>query len=215
MATLERPILRDAIIRHLRAAGSDSISGVARALSALESAPVHRLTIAGHLAAMTEEGILREVERPPSKHYQVQDDHAFRTIHERVGDVVDNLPVPAPDRSAAAIALLGHLYGRPVFLAELHACGFVNPGRGVEDVDASDEQRRLLRHLFREDGPHPLEIPRADPLLQVRQGAISPTAVHEGLRQLVLAATATGDLVPPRNTSGVQARLPFGGDHGA
>lgn len=212
MAPPERPPLRDAIIRHLRAAGSDSISGVARALSEMETAPVHRLTIAGHLAAMTEEGILREVERPPSKHYQVKDDHAFRSIHERVGDVVGSLALPAPDRSAAAIALLGHLYSRPIFLAELHACGFANPGRGVEEVDASDEQRRALRHLFREDGPHPLDIPRADPLLQIRQGAISTTTLQEGLRQVVLAATGTDTLMPPRTTSGTQSRLPFGGD---
>lgn len=208
----ERPRLRDAIIRHLRDAGSDSISGVARALSTTEGAPVHRLTVAGHLAAMTDEGVLREVDRPPSKHYQVRDDHRHRTVHERVGSLVGTLDIPAPDRSAAAVSLLEHLFGRPIFLQELKACGFTSPGRHVEAIDASEERRRAIRHLLREDGPHPLDIPRADPLLQVHPGAISGITLQDGMRRLILDATETLTLcLPDEGPRGIQSRLDLGG----
>lgn len=210
----ERPRLRDAIIRHLRDAGSDSISGVARALSETAEAPAHRLTVAGHLAAMTEEGTLKEVDRPPSKHYQVRDDHRHRTVHERVGAIVGSLDIPAPDRSAAAASLLGHLFGRLIFLAELKACGFASPGRYVEPVDASEDQRRAIRHLFREDGPHPMEIPRADPLLQVHAGAISSATLQDGMRRLILDATESIALcLPDEGPRGIQSRLELGGPH--
>lgn len=203
--------LRDAILRHLRQ-GSDSISGVARALSHLEGSPVHRLTIAGHLAAMTEEGILREVERPPSKHYQVEDDKAPQTVHERIGAVVGTLDVPAPDRAATAIGLANQLFGRPIFLAELHACGFQSPGRGAESVDASDEQRRAFRHLFRHDGPHPLDIPRGDALLQALPAAVRPAVLQEGLRRLALDASNATELESPAwSQAQQQSRLDLGG----
>ncbi len=206
----KRPHLREAIIRHLRD-GSDSISGVARALSTLEGAPVHRLTVAGHLAAMTEEGILREVDRPPSKHYQVTDSHRFQTIHERTGAVVGSLHLPAPDRAAATVALLNMLFGRPVFLAELQACGFSTAGRGIEIIEASEDQRRAIRQLFREDGPHPLSIPRADPLLQVPPATISGAILQEGLRRVALnAAESEGLVLGPEDRGGTQARLQLG-----
>jgi hypothetical protein len=207
-----RPQLRDAILRHLREAGSDSISGAARALSTLEGAPVHRLTVAGHLAAMTEEGILREVDRPPSKHYQVREEQRFKTMHEHVGAVVGTLNLPAPDRAAAAVATLGHLFGRPIFLAELQACGFSTLGRGIEIVETSEEHRRAIRHLFREDGPHPKFIPRADPLLQVPPAGVSSTVLQEGMRRLLLRTTHTLDLcLSPEDRGGTQARLQLGG----
>ncbi len=203
--------MRDAIIAHLRQAGSDSISGVARALSATGGAPVHRLTIAGYLAALTDEGVLREVERPPSKHYQLAENNRHLSLWERVGGVVNAMPIPAPDRPAAVVACLEHLLGRPVFLAELNAAGFPDHGPGVETLEASDDDRRAFRHLLRDDGPHPLQVPRADPLLQARAGAVSDTTVRSMIRHVTLQAANAQDLVNQApSTRGVQARLSLG-----
>ncbi len=203
--------MRDAIIAHLRGAGSDSISGVARALSTVGGAPVHRLSIAGYLAALTDEGILREVERPPSKHYQLAERGRHRTLWERAGSAVSALHIPAPDRATAVVACLEHLLARPVFLAELQAAGFPEPGQGVEQVTASDEDRRMLRHLLREDGPHPLAVPRGDPLLQARTGAISDSTVRAMVRHVALDAAESDALANPAPaTRGVQARLSLG-----
>lgn len=207
---MARTVLRDAIIAHLRDAGSDSISGVARALQKLPGAPVHRLSIAGYLAALTDEGILREVERPPSKHYQLAEDGRHRTLWERVGQAVAGLHLPVPDRPAAAVAALEHLLGRPVFHAELVAVGFPDAGHGVETIDSSDDERRLLRHLFRDDGPHPLLIPRGDQLLRARAGAVSDAIVRNAVRAVALDATEAEELAGPSANRGIQSQLSLG-----
>lgn len=209
---MARTVLRDAIIAHLRDAGSDSISGVARSLARLPGAPVHRLSIAGYLAALTDEGVLREVERPPSKHYQLAEDGRHRTLWERAGQAVGALHLPAPDRAAATVATLEQLLSRPIFQAELVAAGFPDAGHGVETVEASDDERRALRTLFRDDGPHPLLIPRANALLRARAGAVSDSIVRTAIRALCLDATDGFELQHPAPPSkGVQSQLALGG----
>lgn len=183
----ERPRLREAIIEHLRQEGSDSISGIARHLSGVAGSPVHRLSIAGYLMAMADEGTLREVDRPPSKHYQLADPDAHKTLHQRLGEVVATMELPAPERSTLVVAALQHLLGRPIFQEELHHAGFPRAGPGIETIEASEEERREYRALFSRRHATDLEIPRADPLLSVRQGALRSGALQEAVRRLVLA----------------------------
>jgi hypothetical protein len=181
----ERPRLRDAIIDHLRREGSDSISGLARHLSAVEGAPVHRLTVAGYLMALADVGDLREVDRPPSKHYQLDDAQRHIGLHPRVGRIVADLHVPAPERATVVTGVLNHLLGRPIFEAELRHAGYPRSGPGIEEVEASDEVRREYRSLFR--GTPAFEIPRADALLAARAAALRAGIVQEVVRHVVLA----------------------------
>src|SRR5690349_5205778 len=72
----KRDTLRDRIVEHLRRTGTDSISGITRVLSGEGQAPAHRLTIAGYLQALSDAGVVREMDRPPSKLYQLQNPEA-------------------------------------------------------------------------------------------------------------------------------------------
>lgn len=186
----DRPRLREAIIDHLRRAGSDSISGIARHLATLDGAPVHRLSVAGYLMALADQGVLREVDRPPSKHYQIADPEQYLSLHQRVGRIVAELHVPQPERPTVVVGVLNHLLGRPVFLAELHHAGFERQGPGIEAVEASDDERREYRALFRARHAMDLEIPRADPLLAARQSALRSGIVADVVRHVVLSGLA-------------------------
>jgi hypothetical protein len=179
--------MKDAIISHL-SKGSDSISGIARAVSVGRLKPVHRLTVAGYLAALTDEGILVETDRPPSKHYQLAEPERTKTLHQRIGKIVAVMDIPVPDRPALAAAALVHILGRPIFQAELHHAGFPRMGPAIETVKLSDDDRRNIRERFR-TGRFPLTIPRGDPLLEPRDSAVSATAMHEVVRRTLIRAT--------------------------
>lgn len=211
-----RPPLRDRVLSHLQGAGSDSISGIARALAErTPDAPVHRLTVAGYLAALADEGVLREVERPPSKHYQVADPDRFQSLHQRVGRIIVDLAVPTPERPTLAVAVLQHLLGRPVFQEELHHAGFRRYGAGIQSVEVPEDERRDYRALFRNNPTLHLDIPHGDPLLHVPPGTVGTATLQSVLRRLVVAAVPGVDtLILDRDTGaakGVQSRLDLEG----
>lgn len=206
-----RPRLRDAVLDHLRQEGSDSISGIARALrDRRPDAPVHRLTVAGYLTALADEGILQEVERPPSKHYRIADPDRVLTLHQRIGRIVADLDVPAPERPTLVVAVLQQLLGRPVFEAELHHAGYPRAGPGLEAMEVSEDERREYRALFRRRATSGLHIPHGDPLLGARAGAVRAGMVQEVLRRVVVSGLpgardlTAGKVLFPQ---AVQARL--------
>lgn len=185
--------MKDVIISHL-SSGSDSISGIARAASVGREKPIHRLTVAGYLTALTEMGVLVETDRPPSKHYQLAEPERTKTLHQRIGKVVVDMDIPAPDRPALAAAALVQALGRPIFQAELHHAGFPRMGPAIGTVRLEDDERRSIRERFR-TGRFPLTIPHGDPLLSPREGAVSQTAVQEVLRRTLVRATNAENVV--------------------
>lgn len=200
MALVAQEAFGDKIRAHLRSVPSDSISGIARALSVGRDQPVHRLTVAGYLAAMTETGLLREIPRPPSKHYQLANPAAHRSLYERIGQAVRDVPMPADMRAHAALGALVRVLGRPVFRAELVATRSPVPD-DLPRADVDETQRRHIRaRIARRHFPR-LEIPRTDPLL--RADATGP--VDEVLRRALLAATDSEHLAEERR--GMQLAL--------
>jgi hypothetical protein len=93
-----RDTLRERIVDHLRRVGHDSISGIARALRRDGEAPAHRLTVAGYLQAMTDGGLLKEVERPPSKEYLLASPEAHWSLHQRLWRLLRDTPRSEEDR---------------------------------------------------------------------------------------------------------------------
>ncbi len=188
---------REKIIAHLRDVPSDSISGIARALSVGRDLPVHRLTVAGYLLAMTEVGLLREIPKPPSKHYQLANAGTHRTIYERVGLAVREVPMPADRRTHVALATLVRLFGRPVFRAELVATRSPLP-EDLPRVEVDDDKRRaILARIHKR--PHPrIEVPRGDPLLDA---PAAPGPVDEVIRRTLLMAMESEHLAVERRAT--------------
>lgn len=185
---------RDKLLAHLRDVQSDSISGIARAMSEGRDRPVHRLTVAGYLSAMTDAGVLREVQRPPSKHYQLANATLHRSLYERVGQAVREVPMPVERRGHTALAALVRILGRPVFRAELVATRSPVP-EDVPRLAPDDEQRRSIRARIQARANPRLDIPRHDPLL----GEPSLTGpVDEVVRRALLAATDSEHLAEER-----------------
>lgn len=180
--------LRDLVVAHLRAHGHDSISGIARTVSAGRDRPIHRLTVAGYLEALADVGILKEVDRPPSRTYQLQEPAAHRTLHQRVWRAVNALRPPDPP--ALLLATLQALLQRPVFLAELrHAGAGPDTAHLPRAVLEDDERRHHKRALGR--GTYRIEVPPRDPMLALGEPHLAELAplVQEVARRVALAST--------------------------
>lgn len=207
MSLVEDP-LRDRLIAHLRNVGSDSISGVARALSEGRDKPIHRLTVAGYLSALSEEGVLREVARPPSKHYQLSNPNQHRDLYERVGQAVREVAMPVEARGATALAVLYRVLGRPVFRAELQRVRLPVPDDLPRAVMA-DEDRRRVRLALQKRRLHNVDVPRADPMFVPPAADLGP--VDEVLKRALLIA-CDADHLAEDTPRGRQVALPMG-DH--
>ena len=203
--TFEPEHFKERILEHLLDVGADSISGIARVLSAEREQPLHRLTVAGYLAAMSEMGVLREVQRPPSKQYQVVNKHHHKDLYRRVGDAVRHVPMGQHQRGATALAALERLLGRPVFRAELHHARIPIPEE-MPRAQVTDEERRSLRTLVPQRWPR-IELPRADPLLTA-PADLGP--VDEVIRRALLDATDATGFSRDAQPKGLQAALPLG-----
>lgn len=207
------PVLRDRIIEHLRRAGEDSISGITRAVSEGREHPIHRLTVAGYLQALAEAGVLKEVERPPSKDYQLQNPEMHWSLHQRIHRVLLAGGRSERERIRLALAALQTTLGRPIFAAELVHAGFQSVPEtmdGVERVTVADATRRHYKELFEKRHSPRIEVPPRDPLLQVPAGdplLQSPT-LQELLRKVLLKATGAEHLAWEKPAAGpAQASL--------
>ena len=102
----------------------------------------HRLIITGYLRAMTDLGILREREIPPSKIYQpvkpVQE-----TIYDAVTKSCRNI---SADADELILYVLNRLFKRPIFESELRSCGINRPiGKEASDHDTNESRKVLKR----------------------------------------------------------------------
>lgn len=103
---------------------------------------IHRLIITGYLRALTDQGILREREIPPSKIYQpvkpVQE-----TIYDAVTKSCRNL---SNDADELILYVLNRLFKRPIFESELKDCGITRPiGKVASDHDINESRKVLKR----------------------------------------------------------------------
>lgn len=102
---------------------------------------MHRLIITGYLRALTDQGILREVDVPPSKIY-VPTKATQDTIYDAVGRSCRNI---SPDADEMILYVLNRLFKRPVFYSELKKAGVSRPvGREAGDHDMT-ECRRIMK----------------------------------------------------------------------
>jgi hypothetical protein len=205
--------LRDRIVEHLRTHDHDSISGIARALSDGRAAPIHRLTVAGYLQAMAEAGILRELERPPSKEYKLANPEAHWSLHQRVHRALSDTPRSEPEKARLALAALQVLLGRPVFQAELHHAGFAQLPPGLDKVVVGDAVRRAYRDLFSRRASPRIDVPPRDPLFALPTGdpLLESAAVDELVRKVLVKATGAEHLLAERPAGPAQAQLALGG----
>lgn len=204
--------LRERIIEHLRRVGRDSISGVTRALNKDGPAPAHRLTVAGYLQAMTDAGLLTEVDDPPSKQFRLQNPEMHWSLHQRAWTAIQDLPRPPDEKARLLLAVLQSVLGRPVFQAELLHAGLREVPQDVERVVVGDEVRRGYRRLFDRKAWPRLEVPQRDPLFAVAASdpLIVSTLVQETVRRILVKSTGAEHLV----ASGLepeQKRLELGG----
>ncbi len=200
--------IRERIIAILRA-GPSSISGVARALSENRDKPVHRLTVAGYLGAMAETGVLKELERPPSKLYMLQEPDAHRSLHQRVARIIHGMH-EAPDHAGLAVAVLQHLLQRPIFAAELRHAGLGSTALHLPRQIVGDEVRRSYRKALQRHPGMSIEIPSRDPLIgHPPEDPIHASPwVEEAVRRLALDATQASHLRADGDET-KQAHLPM------
>lgn len=191
--------LRERILEHLKQ-GPDSISGVARELSRGRDAPLHRLTVAGYLQALTDAGVLRELDRPPSKMYQLQNPEAHWSLHQRLHRLLADDKRPPAESLRLGLAALQTILQRPIFHAELVHAGWDVPADALEKVTVSDSLRRTYRDLVQRRTSPRIELLGRDPLyhLPASDPLLGSAVLQELLRRLVVRATAAEHLVAER-----------------
>lgn len=101
----------------------------------------HRLIITGYLRALTDIGILRERDVPPSKIYQPVKP-VSESIYETIGKTCRKL---SPDADELILYVLFKLFRRPIFTSELKLAG-VNRSIGKEAQEHEmNECKKVLR----------------------------------------------------------------------
>lgn len=204
-----RDTLRERIIGHLRRVGHDSISGIARSLRREGEAPAHRLTIAGYLQAMTDAGLLKEVERPPSKEYLLASPETHWSLHQRLWRLLQDSPRPEEERVRLLLACLQLTLGRPVFAAELVHAGVPRIPDGLERHVVADDVRRAYRRLFERKAAPRIDVPQRDALFLLPPGdpVLGSPLVQETLRRLAVKAAGAEHLVAERPAAPQQRSL--------
>ncbi len=206
---LGRDTLRDRIVEHLRRVGHDSISGIARALQREGEAPAHRLTVAGYLQAMADAGLLKEVERPPSKEYLLANPETHWSLHQRLWRLLQDVPRPEEERIRLLLACLQIVLNRPVFAGELLHAGAPRVPDSLERHVAPDEVRRGYRKLFERKATPRIDLPQRDALLMLpaNDPLLASAPVQETLRRLAAKATGADHLVAERAAAPTQTSL--------
>jgi hypothetical protein len=204
-----RDTLRERIVDHLRRVGHDSISGIARALRRDGEAPAHRLTVAGYLQAMTDGGLLKEVERPPSKEYLLASPEAHWSLHQRLWRLLRDTPRSEDDRVRLLLACLQLTLGRPIFAAELLHAGVPRLPEALERHVVADDVRRAYRRVFERKAAPRIDVPQRDALHLLPPGdpLLGSPVVQETLRRLLAKSTGAEHLVAERPAAPTQKSL--------
>lgn len=152
--------LKDLIISHLKEE-ERSISSLTRQLRK-DGYKFHRLYLTGYLKAMSDVGLLREKNLPPSKIYTTS---AYRgqNLYEAIGAECRAVEVEERKQVRMAIAVLQKLFHRPIFLREIKECGF---GTQIDAVQASKEDREEARRALLKIG---IQVPTNEPAYCVQE----------------------------------------------
>lgn len=204
-----RDLLRDRIVEHLRRVGHDSISGITRALQREGEAPAHRLTVAGYLQAMADAGLLKEVERPPSKEYLLASPETHWSLHQRLWRLLQETARNEDERIRLLLACLQLTLNRPIFAAELLHAGASRVPDSLDRHVVPDDVRRGYRKLFDRKATPRIDIPQRDALLLLppTDPALTGAPVQETLRRLAAKATGADHLVAERPSAPTQKSL--------
>lgn len=118
-----------------------SISAVTSELEA-KGLKIHRLIITGYLRALTDQGILKEREVPPSKIY-VPVKQIPESIYESVGRVCRKI---SADPDELILYSLYRLLKRPIFTNELKSAGVNRPiGKEAQQHEIQESVKLLRR----------------------------------------------------------------------
>ena len=152
--------LKDLVISYVKAE-ERSISSLTRQLHK-DGYKFHRLFLAGYLKALTDVGLLREKNLPPSKVYTTS---AYRgqNLYEAVGEQCRSVEQEERRQVRLAIAVLQRLFHRPVFLREIKECGF---GTQIDALQASKEEREETRKALLKIG---IQIPTNEPAYYLQE----------------------------------------------
>ncbi len=152
--------LKDLVISYVKAE-ERSISSLTRQLHK-DGYKFHRLFLAGYLKALTDVGLLREKNLPPSKVYTTS---AYRgqNLYEAVGEQCRSAEEGERRQVRLAIAVLQRLFHRPVFLREIKECGF---GTQIDALQASKEEREETRKALLKIG---IQIPTNEPAYYLQE----------------------------------------------
>ena len=120
---------------------SKSINALSKELEA-RGVKMHRLLITGYLRALTDQGILRERDVPPSKIYQVVK-QVQESIYEAVARSCRNI---SNDADELILYVLNRLFKRPIFESELRLAGITRPiGKAASEHDINESRKVLKR----------------------------------------------------------------------
>ena len=133
-----------------------SISGIKKELEN-KNQKMHRLALSGYLSSMVDSGILKVKEIKPSKVYSINQKGTV-TMYRKIGKVVKE--IFREDQGDQCLALLFHLFRRPVFIRELELCEVDLPKRYKKAV--SPKKTQFIKS-FQELG---IEIPETDMIVE-------------------------------------------------
>lgn len=150
--------LKDLVVSYLREQ-ERSISGLTKRLKQ-DGYNFHRLFVTGYLKALSDVGVLREKDIPPSKVYTTSV-HREPNLYELLGSRCREVAKDESDRVRLAIGVLQKLFHRPIFLRELRECGFAG---AIDASQASREEREEARRGLVNLG---LQLPTNEPAYAV------------------------------------------------
>ena len=138
--------LRFAILEILREDGK-SISAISRELEQ-RGFDLHRLILTGYLRALTDSGVLREKEVPPSKIYQPIKGKE-KDIYETVSEAAHTIASDSEEADELTLYSLFRMFRRPIFQEELARAGIEGPSFGRT---ATKEERQEAKQILTKAG---------------------------------------------------------------
>lgn len=182
--------LKDLVVSYLRLQ-ERSISSLTKQLKQ-DGYSFHRLFVTGYLKALSDVGMLREKDIPPSKVYSTSA-HREPNLYEVVGSRCREATKEEADQVRLAVAVLQKLFRRPVFLREIREAGFAS---AIDLPPAPKEEREEARRGLLKLG---LQIPTNEPAYsvpdrrsEIRDGLLYDLVVDRfGMGGLVLETKQT------------------------
>jgi len=163
--------MRDLVLEVLRKDPA-SISGIGRELAA-KGVKMHRLELTGYLKALADLDILKAKDIKPAKVFSISGTRD-RSLHEMVGDCVNDMPGTSTERATIAAYCLQRLFKRAVFDMEVRRCGVDGI---VEGRKATSDERAEAKAILTRMG---YKVPNSD----------VPTVVESNLDPLFVRVMA-------------------------